>query len=135
MKTNYWLALAALLARGILLPGAQAQQTTLVQQDRVNVRGQPTLGGEVITQLRKGEAVTILEEIPVKSPKPGEPEKWLRISMPANTPVWVYAPLIEPANKTVTSKKMNVRAGPGENFSVVGRLEKGDVVKEIRIVD
>jgi uncharacterized protein YgiM (DUF1202 family) len=135
MKTNHWLALTALLALGIMRPGAQAQDAAVVQQERVNVRGQPSLGGEVITQLRKGEPVTVLEEIPVKSPKPGEPEKWLRIAMPPNTPVWVHAPLIDPTNKTVTIKKINVRAGPGENFSVVGRLEKGDVVKEIRIVN
>jgi uncharacterized protein YgiM (DUF1202 family) len=38
---------------------------------------------------------------------------------------------IDATNKTVLPNKLNVRAGPGENYSVVGSLVKGDSVKEI----
>ena len=38
---------------------------------------------------------------------------------------------IDATNKTVLPNRLNLRAGPGENFSVVGMLYKGDSVKEI----
>src|SRR5262245_790992 len=41
-----------------------------VKQDRVNVRGQASMIGEVITQLKKGESITILDEVTAKA-KPG----------------------------------------------------------------
>jgi len=130
MKTNLNFLLA-LLAAGTL--GAPAEETAIVKDKRVNVRGQATLNSEVVTQLKKDEKVTVLEEIPVAKPKKGEPASWLRIALPANTPVWVNSQFI--TNQTITVKKLNVRAGPGENFSVVARLEQGAKVKEIRTVE
>ncbi|HXE42878.1 MAG TPA: SH3 domain-containing protein, partial [Candidatus Baltobacteraceae bacterium] len=38
---------------------------------------------------------------------------------------------IDSATKTVKSKKLNLRAGPGENFSVVGSLERGATINEV----
>lgn len=105
----------------------------VVQENRVNVRGRPTLNSEVITQLKQGEKVEILEEIAADKPKSGEPAHWYRINMPANTPVWVFADFIDATNKTVKPARLNVRAGPGENFSAVGRLLKDAAVKEIRV--
>ncbi len=110
-------------------------ETANVKQEAVNVRGQASFIGEVITKLHKGESVTLLEEITLAKTSKGEPEKWFRISMPTNTPVWVNSHYIDPTNKTVVPKKLKVRAGPGENFSVVGDLEKGATVKEIRTVN
>ncbi len=103
-----------------------------VKQPRVNLRGQPSLTGEVITQVHKGEKVTILEEIPGKKGKAGEPAVWARISMPTNTPVWVSSIYVDTASSTVKSKKLNLRAGPGENYSVVGELKQGAAIKQIR---
>lgn len=135
MKTNqplFWLAIAVV---GLFLTEARGQETAIVKENHINVRGQASLLGEVITQLKKDETVVVLEEISVEKPKKDEPAKWARIQMPANTPVWVFASFIDPNNKTVTTARVNLRAGPGENFSVVGRLERGEAVKEIRKVD
>ncbi len=112
-----------------------AQEVAVVKGKTVNVRGQASLVGEVITQLKAGEKVILLEEIPVQKPGPGEPSKWARIQLPDNTPVWVAAGFLDPTSKTVKSKRLNVRAGPGENYSVLGHLEKGAAVKEIRTVN
>jgi uncharacterized protein YgiM (DUF1202 family) len=134
MSTVNWWILAAL----VCLPAsrtAAADQAATVKQDRVNVRGQATLHSEVITQLRKAETVTVLEDITVEKPKPGEPAQWSKILLPTNTPVWVHASFIEPNTKAVQPTQLNVRAGPGENYSVLGRLKRGDTVKEIRRVD
>jgi hypothetical protein len=37
-----------------------------------------------------------------------------------------------PDTKTIKVRRVNLRGGPGENYSVLGRLEKG-AVKEIKI--
>ncbi len=107
-------------------------ETAVTKQDAINVRGQPSFVGEVITKLRKGDSVTLLEEITLAKTKKDEPARWFKIAMPTNTPVWVNANFVDATSKAVTPKKLQVRGGPGENYSVVGSLEKGAVVKEIR---
>ncbi len=135
MKVNSaiaWLACAiSFWPTGI----SAAESSAIVKDGRINVRGKPTLVGEVVTQLQKGEKVVVLEEITIANPKTNEPPRWFRIQMPPNTPVWVYAPYIDPAGKTVKVSKVNLRAGPGENFSVIGRLDRGAAVSEIRRVE
>jgi uncharacterized protein YgiM (DUF1202 family) len=106
--------------------------TATVKCDVLDVRGQGSFAGEVITHVKKGESVTVLEEITLGHLRPNEPGQWSRIVMPSNAPVWVDADFIDPETKAVRVKKVNVRGGPGENYSVVARLDKGTVVKEIR---
>lgn len=135
MKTDRFslvFALGMALALGL---GAQAAETATVKKGKINVRGQASLMGETITQLSQGETVTILEEIDAKKPKKGEPAKWAKILLPANTPVWVFAPYIDATSKTVNINRVNVRGGPGENFSILARLERGTPVKETRTVN
>jgi len=110
-------------------------ETGIVLQRNVSARGQAGFAGEVIARLHKGESVTLLEEVNKGSAKEDEPTQWYRIAMPTNTPVWVHAAFVDPASKTVTPRRLRVRAGPGENFSTVGMLEKGATVKEIRSVN
>ena len=38
---------------------------------------------------------------------------------------------MDPVTKTVIPKTLNLRAGPGENYSVVGTLDQGTVVNEL----
>ena len=83
-----------------------------------------------MTQLRKGDKVSVLAKVTVAPPRKNEPVDWLRIVMPAAGETWVYLGFVEEGKVTV--KKLNVRAGDGERFSIVGRLAKGDVVKEKR---
>jgi hypothetical protein len=135
MKTYGPWFCAVLFLTGALLSASAAEQTALVKGDRVNVRGRPSLVGEVITQLRQGEQVTVLEQISLDAPRPGEPTQWSRIRLPANTPVWVFAPYIDADDGTSKVNRLNLRAGPGENFSVLGRIERGTQVREIRVVN
>ncbi|PYI85734.1 MAG: hypothetical protein DME26_10325 [Verrucomicrobia bacterium] len=97
----------------------------------VNVRGKAGLKGEVIGRLTKGQPVTVLEEITLKKSGPDEPSAWAKILLPTNIHVWINSSFIEPTNKTVRPKKLNVRGGPGENFSVLGTLKRGEAIKEI----
>jgi len=71
-----------------------------------------------------------MSEVTLPHPKADEPSRWVQIMLPPTTPVWVSAKYLD-ASSTVTSKKLNVRSGPGENYSVVGELQKGDAVKTV----
>jgi uncharacterized protein YraI len=127
--------LFAVLAGTVLLAfSASGADIATVKKDRVNVRGKPGLVGEVVTQLSQGETVTLLDEITLQNPKKGEPAQWARIQLPPDCRVWVFAPYIDEAAKTVNVRRVNLRGGPGENYSILGRIERGTEVREIRSV-
>jgi len=95
------------------------------------VRGQAGLRGEVVTHLFKGDAVTVLGQINLDKHAAGEPAQWAKIALPSKLNVWVNGKFIDESSKAVSVKKLNLRAGPGENFSVLGIIEKGAPVSEI----
>ena len=97
----------------------------------VNVRGQAKLNSEVITKVNKGQTLTVLEEVHLKNSGPDEPSAWAKIILPETAHVWVNAPFIDSTNKTVIPKRLKLRGGPGENYSVLGFLKQGDPVKEL----
>ena len=103
--------------------------TATVKCDVLDVRGQGSFAGEVITHVKKGDSVLVSEEITLAHAHAGEPQQWSRIAMPTNASLWVNADYIDPDTNTVRVKKVNVRGGPGENYSVVAQLDKGSVVK------
>jgi uncharacterized protein YgiM (DUF1202 family) len=103
----------------MLAPGsAEVNATELV------VRGQAGMKGEMVGHLYKGDNVVILEEIDLSHHEADEPSQWAKISYPTNGHVYVDAKYID-ASGMVKTKKLNLRAGPGENFSVVGVVEQG----------
>lgn len=126
MKCLFSIAAALCLS----VAGAFAADEAVVKAARINLRGQPTTGSEVVTQLKQGEKITVLEEIIHAKPAKGEPAKWLRVALPSNTPVWVSTHFL--TNGGVSVPRLNIRSGPGENFSVIGRVPKGTAVKELR---
>ena len=101
------------------------------KQDHVNVRGQATLKSEVVARLEKGQPVTILEEIVLRKPAPDEPSRWYRIALPTNVAVWVHSLFIDAETMAVKPRRLNLRGGPGENYSVLGRIERGATVKKL----
>jgi uncharacterized protein YgiM (DUF1202 family) len=109
-----------------LLPG-----TAEVTVSSLNVRGQAGLKGEVITHLTKGDVVTVISQVKLDKHEAGEPAQWAKIGLPATTKIWLNAKFIDATNNTVLVKKLNLRAGPGENYSVLGTVERGTVVSEV----
>lgn len=103
----------------------------VVDATHVNVRGQPRLNSEVVARLAKDQRVTVVEEITRNNSGPDEPSAWAKILLPSDVHVWVNTGFIDSASKTVKPKKLNVRGGPGENYSVLGRMERGDTVNPI----
>jgi uncharacterized protein YgiM (DUF1202 family) len=103
-----------------------------VKNANVNVRGRPSFTGETLGHLQKGDAVVVLEQITLSRPAPDEPAQWAQIALPAGIPVWVNADLIDPDAKTIKRAKVHLRGGPGENYSVLGLLDKGAAIKQIK---
>jgi uncharacterized protein YgiM (DUF1202 family) len=103
----------------------------VVKVKNLNVRGKAAISSEIVTHLQRGDRIDVLEEVTLKSPKTDEPAKWAKIALPTNAPVWISAHFVDAASKTVVPKKLNLRGGPGENYSVVGTMTKGTAVKEI----
>lgn len=102
----------------------------VVSANHVNVRSKAGLIGEVLTHVTNGEPVTVLEEVHLKKSGPDEPSAWAKILLPPETHVWVKSSLLD-SNNAVSTKKLNLRAGPGENYGVVGTLQKGDSVQPV----
>ncbi len=117
---------ASLVRSEPLVPGPAT-----VIASNVNVRGQAKLNSEIVTRLTKGDAVTVLGEITLKNSKPDEPSAWAKIVLPSKAHAWVHSQFVDATNKTVIPKKLNLRTGPGENYSIIGTLQKGDAVKEV----
>jgi uncharacterized protein YgiM (DUF1202 family) len=111
-----------------LVPGVAT-----VDAENVNFRGQAGLKGETVGQFKKGDSVTVLAQINLDKPAAGEPAQWAKVALPAGTKVWVNARFVDATNKVVAVKKLNLRAGPGENYSVLGVIEKGASVTEVSV--
>lgn len=108
-----------------------SQGDVTVKQSNVNVRGQARINSEVVARLNKGDRVTVLGQVKLASPKVDEPAQWTKIALPSTAKVWVNASFIDPATRTVKGTRLNVRSGPGENYSVLGTIAKGAPVKEL----
>ncbi len=109
-----------------LVPGP-----AVVDANHVNVRGQATLKSEVIARLDKGQPVTVLEEITRNNSAADEPSAWAKILLPTNAHVWVSSSFVDPTNKTVLPRRLRLRSGPGENYSTLGQLQRGEPVIEV----
>lgn len=101
-----------------------------VAVSNLNIRGQAGLKGEFIAHVNKGDTVTVISQINLDKHRADEPAQWAKIALPASVDVWVDGKFIDATNKTVLPKKLNLRAGPSENYSVLGVIERGTPVTE-----
>jgi uncharacterized protein YgiM (DUF1202 family) len=102
-----------------------------VASPNLNLRGQAGLKGEVVGHVKAGDTVTVIAQINLDKHAADEPAQWAKILLPSGTKVWVNSKFVDATTKTVSAKKLNLRAGPGENFSVLGMIEKGTSVNEL----
>jgi len=114
-----------------LLPVTLVPGPATVAAEHVNLRGQAGLKGEVVGHVQKGDTVTVISEINLDKPKAGEPAQWAKVALPSGTKVWVDSKYIDATNNVVTAKKLNLRGGPGENYSVIGVIEKGAAISAV----
>jgi len=98
----------------------------VIRGDRVNVRSQPSLEGEVLAWMKRGETVETQA-----SSKDG----FIRIALPPKVAVWVYGPLVDRVSHQVKAPEARLRVGPGRNYGELGVLKKGATLTEIRESD
>ncbi|MGD9874413.1 MAG: SH3 domain-containing protein [Kiritimatiellia bacterium] len=84
--------------------------------DNVNLRAKDLPESEVVAQMNDGDMVEIK----------GYSGDWAEIVPPDSADLWVHKDFIE--GGVVRSKTLNVRAGPGINFNVVGTMVRGDTL-------
>jgi len=121
------LSFAGLFAVAVL----HAESTATIKADRTNLRAKPAFDGEVLATLQKGDTVTVLGQVPGTGTD-GKPRDWTKVALPKRAQVWVYAPLVDEKTKVVKGKSLNLRAGPGKNYSELGELKQGASVTIIR---
>jgi len=115
--------------------GLNAAQVGVINAERVNVRTQPSIVSEVVAQVNTGQKVQVLEFITLNETIPGNPTEWYRISVPEGAAFWVSGDYIDSGDDTVTASQLNVRAGPGQSYTVMARLNRGEKVERIRESD
>ncbi len=107
---------------------APAGTPAVIRQNNVNIRAQAAINSEIVARLKKGDKVIVLEETTLKTPKTDEPPNWSKIALPEDADVWVHSSFIDPSTRKVTASRLNLRAGPGENYSILGRVDSGTEV-------
>ncbi len=107
-----------------LIPGPAS-----VAGSNVNVRGQARLRSEIVMRITKGQEVTVVEEIVRNDSADDEPSAWAKILLPAGATVWAHSSYL--SNNVVAANALNLRSGPGENYSILGRVSRGTEVKTV----
>lgn len=90
-----------------------AAVTAEITGDNVNLRAAPTNTSEVVGQVSSGEVLEIT----------GAVSSWLRVVPPDRVSLWVFDEFVEDGRVAVS--RLQVRAGPGINYTVLGKLDKG----------
>jgi uncharacterized protein YraI len=102
--------------------------TSVLKGNNVNLRARPSRTAELVTQLKKGDEVKVLETKSVV--ETGKTQQWSRITLPATSKCYVLAKFV--ADGKATGDAVNIRCGPGTNFKEVGKLAKGDKVEIVK---
>ncbi len=87
-----------------------------VAADRVNLRAQPARNSEVMGQCNAGLELTVVSTR----------DEWVEVLIPENVDVYAHKDFVK--DGVVTASPLNLRAGPGINYSRVGTVAKGEPV-------
>lgn len=96
------------------------------------IRATPSIAGEVTGQLESNEEVTIISDyVDSNNVKWGKLSGggWINLSTTASEEITTQTPeteLEEPVQVTVQRSGVNIRSGPGTNYSKIGTATKGD---------
>ncbi|MDP2938885.1 MAG: SH3 domain-containing protein [Candidatus Omnitrophota bacterium] len=96
----------------------------LVTHDKVNVRAGANTNFEILSKLAVNERVTVLSKS----------YEWYKISLPKDSVCYINERYVKITDSEyiVTANRVNLRAKPGENFTVIGWVDKGQTVKILK---
>ncbi len=110
-------SLLLLIIMLVLCVCAKSAEKLMVIKPNANLRAKPTLNSEVVSQVQQNETLDI------KSVQ----EEWIEVVPPTNVDFYIFSDYVKDG-VVECGQKLNIRAGPGINFSIVGQLENGDKV-------
>ena len=90
-----------------------------VLKNNVNLRAKPVATSEVVGQLTEG---TILSARTLD-------KDWVELVPPLQVDGWVLTEYVK-EGAIQSKQKVNVRSGPGINYSIMGQLNQGDTVEQ-----
>jgi hypothetical protein len=132
-RGTFWRAfLAAFLVLPALLT-AWAADTATIRGANTLVRSLPTRFSPSIAKLQPGDVIQVQEEIVLTKPVANDELRWLKIACPTNATAWVSALFVDTNLNTVTSTRLNVRAGPSELHPIIGRLQRGQRITNLTV--
>ena len=126
IKKNLFMSIAVTSAvLAINSSEASAAQIGVVNTSALNVRSGAGTNHSIIGKLYKGDKVDILDSS----------NDWYKVKLSNGKIGWASSQYIETNhsansqnNGTVNTSALNVRQGAGTNYSIIGKLYKGDVV-------
>ena len=123
--------LTCLLVLGLSTPvvfaGETGQFNGSINSDQTNIRIDSTVSSNVICKINKGERVEVVKEL----------YDWYKIRLPSNAPAYIKKSFTfllptdkNPAARTAKVEKdnVNIRLGPGEDTSVIGKAGKNEIL-------
>lgn len=121
------------LVVSLMSPRVDAQQEFFpfvgeIKTDNVNVRAGQSENFERLCRLDKGSEVLVL----------GRSYSWYKVQLPSFAKSYVstkYVHLVNNKTGGIIGNKVNVRAGAGENYTVLGQVTAGEEVKILETGD
>lgn len=108
-RKRFYMACALALSAA----AAPAAEKVRVVGQRVNLRARADLNAEVVGQVADGDMLEVLSLH----------DAWVEVVPPDSVDFWVHKDFVQ--GNQVMAAKLQVRAGPGINYSVVGNLQRG----------
>lgn len=96
--------------------------TAEVTADSVNVRSGPGENFEILRKMNSGEPVLIVDK----------KLDWFKIELPRNAKAFIHSEFVTTKSLIfglINAENVNVRAGRGTNFNIIGQLNKDDQVE------
>lgn len=93
-----------------------------ITSDGVNIRAGQSANFEKVGQLKASEPVVVLEKS----------YSWYKIRLPVTAKSYISAKYVKELDKKtgeVTTDRVNVRCGPGEQSSILGQADKGQYIR------
>ncbi len=102
---------------GALVATAGAEELSArIKADRVNLRAKPDTSSEVVAQANAEDRLAVVS---VR-------DEWVEVVPPDAVDVWTHTDFVKDGVSTVSA--LNLRAGPGINYSIVGTVGRGGAV-------
>lgn len=96
-----------------------------ITEDNINVRAGQNVNFEKLCVLKKGQQITVVDKN----------YTWYKVALPPEAKCFIskdYIKIYRERSGVVTGNRVNLRAGPGANFTALGQLTKDDVVEIVK---